>query len=121
MLQRVHIQILDNPTEGILFDDNTSDSTGTNKVLTDELSKEMNYFYPSVVYVEYIDLFMDGEEEFEDIKELLRLDGLYSKSDTLFEEWAKSRLYFDSAIAPCKKNNPGLCHHARCGCPGWLG
>jgi hypothetical protein len=76
MLQRVHIQILDNPTEGILFDDNTSESTGTNRVLTDELSKEMNYFYPSVVYVEYVDLFMDGEEEFEDIKELLRLGAL---------------------------------------------
>ena len=38
---------------------------GTNKVLTDELSKEMSYFYPSVVCVEYIDLFMDGEEEFD--------------------------------------------------------
>ena len=76
MLQRVHIQILDNPTEVILFDDNTSDSAGTNKVLTDDLSKEMNYFYPSVVYVEYIDLFTDGEEEFEDIKELLRLGAL---------------------------------------------
>jgi len=76
VLQRVHIQILDNPTEVILFDDNTSDSAGTNKVLTDDLSKEMNYFYPSVVYVEYIDLFTDGEEEFEDIKELLRLGAL---------------------------------------------
>jgi hypothetical protein len=76
VLQRVHIQILDNPTEGVLFDDNTSESTGTNKVLTDELSKEMNYFYPSAVYVEYIDLFMDGEEEFYDIKELLRLGAL---------------------------------------------
>lgn len=72
MLQRVHIQILDNPTEGILFDD-ASEVTGTNKVLTEELSKEMNYFYPSVVFVEYIDLFMDGEEEFDDIRELLRL------------------------------------------------
>jgi hypothetical protein len=72
MLQRVHIQILDNPMEGILFDD-SSETSGTNKVLTEELSKEMNYFYPSVVYVEYIDLFMDGEEEFDDIRELLRL------------------------------------------------
>jgi hypothetical protein len=71
MLQRVHIQILDNPTEGILFD-NSSEVAGTNKILTEELSKEMNYFYPSVVYVEYIDLFMDGEEEFDDIRELLR-------------------------------------------------
>jgi hypothetical protein len=72
MLQRVHIQILDNPMEGILFED-ASEVVGTNKVLTEELSKEMNYFYPSVVYVEYIDLFMNGEEEFDDIRELLRL------------------------------------------------
>jgi hypothetical protein len=36
----------------------------------------MNYFYPSVVYVEYVDLFMDGEEEFDDIKELLQLGAL---------------------------------------------
>ncbi len=76
MLQRVHIQILDNPTESILFDDNSTDDLGTNKVLTNELSQEMNYFYPSVVFVEYIDLFMEGEEEFDDIKELLRLGAL---------------------------------------------
>lgn len=76
MLQRVHVQVLDNPTEAILFDDNTTEAGGTNKILTEELSKEMNYFYPSVVCVEYIDLFMDGEEEFDDIKELLRLGAL---------------------------------------------
>jgi hypothetical protein len=78
MLQRVHIQVLDNPTEGVLFDDNTTESSGTNKILTEELSDEMNYFYPSVVYVEYIDLFMDGEEEFDDIRELLRLGALHT-------------------------------------------
>lgn len=72
MLQRIHIQILDNPMEGILFED-ASEVAGTNKVLADELTREMNYFYPSVVFVEYIDLFMDGEEEFDDIRELLRL------------------------------------------------
>jgi hypothetical protein len=76
MLQRVHIQILDNPVESILFDDSTSEVAETNKVLSDELSQEMNYFYPSVVCVEYIDLFLNGEEEFEDIKELLRLGAL---------------------------------------------
>jgi len=76
MLQRVHIQVLDNPTEGVLFDDNTTEISGTNKILTDELSDELNYFYPTVVYVEYIDLFMDGEEEFDDIRELLRLGAL---------------------------------------------
>ncbi len=77
MLQRVHIQILDNPMEGILYDeDHAPEIIGTNKILSDELSKEMNYFYPSVVYVEYIDLFTDGDEEFEDIKELLRMGAL---------------------------------------------
>jgi len=78
MFQRVHIQVLDNPTEGVLFDDNTTESSGTNKILTEELSDEMNYSYPSVVYVEYIDLFMDGEEEFDDIRELLRLGALHT-------------------------------------------
>jgi hypothetical protein len=78
MLQRVHIQVLDNPTEGILFDDNTTEVSGTNKILTEELSDEMDYMYPSVVYVEYIDLFMDGEEEFDDIRELLRLGALHT-------------------------------------------
>ncbi len=78
MYQRVHIQILDTPTEGVLFDDNTTEISGTNKVLTEELSDEMSYSYPSVVYVEYIDLFMEGEEEFDDIRELLRLGALHT-------------------------------------------
>ncbi|MDQ7787625.1 MAG: hypothetical protein RDU01_08445 [Thermodesulfovibrionales bacterium] len=76
MLQRVHIQVLDNPVESVLFEDTASDISGTNKVLTEELSKEMDYFYPSVVFVEYIDLFMDGDEEFDDIKELLHMGAL---------------------------------------------
>ena len=75
MLQRVHIQILDNPTESVLFEE-TSETAGTNKVLVEELTKEMNYSYPSVVFVEYVDLFMDSDEEFEDIRELLRLGAI---------------------------------------------
>lgn len=31
------------------------------------------------------------------IKEILRLEGLYDKSDTLFDKWAISRPYFDAA------------------------
>ena len=73
MLQRIHIQILDNPIEGILFEENASEVAVTNKILAQEFTKEMNYFYPSVVCVEYIDLFMDGEEEFDDIRELLQM------------------------------------------------
>ena len=38
MLLRVHVQILDNPTDSVLFDDNTTEVSGTNRILTDELS-----------------------------------------------------------------------------------
>lgn len=76
MLQRVHIQILDNPMESILFNRNEFGNSLTNKSLAENLKKELNYFYPSVVFVEYIDLFMDGEEEFDDIRELLRLGAI---------------------------------------------
>lgn len=76
MLQRVHIQILDNPMEGVLFDEDRFEAPATNKILVEELKREMNYFYPSLVFVEYIDLFMDREEEFDDIKELLRLGAI---------------------------------------------
>jgi hypothetical protein len=75
VFQRVHIQILDNPTESVVFED-TSGLSGPSKVLVEELTKEMNYSYPSSVYVEYVDLFMDPDEEFEDIRELLRLGAI---------------------------------------------
>lgn len=73
MIQRIHIQVLDNPIEDVFFDEYVSETAETNKILTDELSKELDYFYPSVVCVEYIDLFMNGETQFEDIRELLRV------------------------------------------------
>ena len=73
MLQRVHVQILDNPLEEILLSGEEVEPSKSNRQLTEELKSEMNYFYPSVVCVEYKDLFMDGEGEFEEIRELLRL------------------------------------------------
>jgi hypothetical protein len=73
MLQRVHIQILDNPLEEILLNGEELESSLSNRQLTEELKNEMNYFYPSVVCIEYKDLFMDGEGEFAEIRELLRL------------------------------------------------
>ena len=75
MFQRVHIQILDNPKENVVFEDKTG-IIGASKGLVEELTKEMNYSYPSSVYVEYVDLFMDSDEEFEDIRELLRLGAI---------------------------------------------
>ena len=73
MFQRIHIQVLDNPLEEIISNEDEIERPATNRQLAEELKKEMSYFYPSVVFVEYIDLFMDGEEEFGEIRELLQL------------------------------------------------
>lgn len=72
MLQRVHIQILDNPLEYVMVNAEEFEEPIKNKALADELRKEMHYYYPTVVSVEYIDLFMDDTADFPDIKELLR-------------------------------------------------
>ena len=72
MLQRVHIQILDNPIEEVILDAEEFEEPIKNKLLADELKKEMNYYYPTVVSVEYIDLCMGDELDFPEIRELLR-------------------------------------------------
>ena len=72
MLQRVHIQILDNPMEDIIASNERFDNYSTNKVLAEELQKEMSFSYPYVVSVEYVDLFTDDESDFPEIRELLR-------------------------------------------------
>lgn len=72
MLQRVHIQILDNPIENVFFSEENTTDSATNKILTDELQREMNHVYPFVVSVEYVDLFTDNEKGFTEIRELLR-------------------------------------------------
>ena len=71
MLQRVHIQILDNPIEGVILDAEEFEEPIKNKILADELRKEMNYCYPNVVAVEYIDLFLNDELYFPEIRDLL--------------------------------------------------
>jgi hypothetical protein len=72
MLQRVYIQILDNPLEDVILDAEEFEEPIRNKLLADELRKEMNYYYPTVVSVEYIDLFMGNDMNFPEIRELLR-------------------------------------------------
>jgi hypothetical protein len=72
MLQRVYIQILDNPLEDVILDAEEFEEPIKNKLLADELRKEMNYSYPTVVSVEYIDLFMGNDMDFPEIRELLR-------------------------------------------------
>lgn len=71
MLQRIRIQILDNPIEEVLLNAEEFEGPVRNRILADELKKEMNYYYPTVVSVEYIDIFMD-DREFPEIMELMR-------------------------------------------------
>ncbi|NWF52305.1 MAG: hypothetical protein HXY47_04405 [Nitrospirae bacterium] len=73
MLQRVHIQILDNPLEELVFQGEGLEHSLANREIAEELRQEMEYFYPSVVFVEYIDLFTDDEEEFDEIRGLLKM------------------------------------------------
>lgn len=72
MLQRVYIQILDNPLEDIILDAEEFEEPIKNKILADELRTEMSHSYPTVVSVEYIDLFMGNDMDFPEIRELLR-------------------------------------------------
>lgn len=65
MIQRVHIQILDAQT-GEDFP-----APYDNRLIADELKKDMIFYYPSFVSVEYIDLLFDNEGDFSEIRELL--------------------------------------------------
>ena len=58
--------------EDIIASNERFDNYSTNKVLAEELQKEMSFSYPYVVSVEYVDLFMDDESDFPQIRELLR-------------------------------------------------
>lgn len=71
MLQRIRIQILDNPIEEVFLNAEEFEEPVRNRILADELKKEMNYYYPTVVSVEYIDIFMD-DSDFPEIMELMR-------------------------------------------------
>jgi hypothetical protein len=71
MIQRVHIQILDNPTLWAFEADKFSEPV-ENQMITDELRSDLVRNYASVVSVEYIDLFSDEEESFSEIRELLQ-------------------------------------------------
>jgi len=71
MLQRVYIQILDNPLQEVILDGEEFDQPIRNKILADELRKEMTYSYPNVVSVEYVDIFLHDDLYFPEIRELL--------------------------------------------------
>ena len=71
MLNRVHIQILDNPANWMPGNDSSFGGQEQNQIIANELRNDLNYNYPSVTSVEYIDLFNDDDEGFTEIRELL--------------------------------------------------
>jgi disulfide oxidoreductase YuzD len=79
MIQKVHVQILDNTVHDTIFTDKEFQQPATNKLLADELKQELHSSYPSMVSVEYIDLFMlEDNEYFNDITELLRQGAIHA-------------------------------------------
>lgn len=71
MLQKVRIQILDNPMEAVILNAEEFEGPARNRSITDELRNELVYYYPTMVSVEYIDLF-DDNLDFPEMRELLR-------------------------------------------------
>jgi len=106
MLNRVHIQILDNPIHWAMDAKKFSEPV-QNRVLTEELKSDMDANYPSVVSVEYIDLFSDGEESFPEIRDLLD-QGLISAPIVIINgaslrPSSRPRWKRSSPPAPCTK------------------
>jgi hypothetical protein len=71
MLQRVHIQIVDDPMQRVMLNAEGFEEPATNMLITEELRTEMHYFYPHLVSVEYIDLFLEDTADFLDIRSLI--------------------------------------------------
>jgi len=71
VLQRVHIQIVDNPMEWVILNAEGFEEPVTNMLLAEELRNEMDYFYPHLVSVEYIDLFLEDTADFLHIRSLI--------------------------------------------------
>lgn len=76
MLQRVYIKILDNPTHWAP-EAGRAPEPAKNQTITEELKSDLDSNYPSVVSVEYIDLFGGDDSSFPEIRELLQ-QGLVS-------------------------------------------
>ena len=79
MIQRVHVQILDDSVNDLILDDKEFQQPASNKLLANQLKKELHSSYPSMVSVEYIDLFMHEDDAyFHDITELLKQGALHA-------------------------------------------
>jgi disulfide oxidoreductase YuzD len=72
VLNRVHVQIIDNPFEEAFYSDDSLDEALNNQAIAEELQNSFDIHYPSMVHVEYIDLFMEEDQRFAEIRDMLR-------------------------------------------------
>lgn len=73
MIQRVYVQIVDDTSRKILLAEKEFQKPMTNKTLAERIKDDLCSSYPSIVSVEYIDLFLlEDNESFNDISELIK-------------------------------------------------
>ncbi len=71
MLNRIHIQILDNPFEDLNFSVPAVDEVADNQAVAEDLQNSMDFHYPGMVHVEYVDLFLEEDDRFSEIREMV--------------------------------------------------
>lgn len=71
MIRSIHIQIVDNPFQDITFSESYYDEGANNQAIAEQLQESLNYHYPNMIHVEYIDLFLEEESRFAEIREML--------------------------------------------------
>jgi len=70
MVNKLHIQIVDNTFDAGNPGVGSQDSF-TNKYIADSLQKELSDDYPSMVAVEYVDLYFEDSRRFRAVRHLL--------------------------------------------------
>lgn len=70
MMNKLHIQIVDDTLDPERLDSLTRDSF-TNKYIADTLQKELSDDYPSMVAVEYVDLHFEKTRKFAAVRHML--------------------------------------------------
>jgi sulfur relay (sulfurtransferase) DsrC/TusE family protein len=72
MINKLHIQIVDDTLDGLLMSAEQYDDSFTNQFIAEKLQRELSSDYPSMVSVEYIDLFMEDEKNFPGVRRMIK-------------------------------------------------
>jgi len=70
-MNKIFVQIIDDPFEDLLINEDYFDNGADNQAIAEQLQESLDYHYPNMVHVEYIDLFLENEDRFQEIREML--------------------------------------------------